>query len=38
LTFGALIGIPLTWIVTLLLSIAVTRIMQRTEILRWFVP
>lgn len=38
LTFGPLIGIPLDAFVVLVLSIAVVWIMQRTPILRWFVP
>ena len=38
LTFGPLIGIPLDALVVLVLSVAVVWTMQRTPILRWFVP
>lgn len=38
LSFGALVGIPLTWLVVLVLSVAVSWVMQRTPVLRWFVP
>lgn len=38
LSFGTLVGIPLTWLVVLTLSVAVAWVMQRTPVLRWFVP
>ena len=38
LSFGTLVGIPLTWFVVLVSSVAVSWVMQRTPVLRWFVP